>query len=248
VTKLIWAIWVLNALLEWALLALVLWRKGWQRHLFFVVFVGFSAIKTGLLFWIAKAATQHYFKINWSAQLILVPLLVAVLIEVFASVFRPYATLPKGTLRWFWGTLIAMIVMAAAAAFFFPGASPGRLTNFVLLMNRSISIIFCGAFCLTALISGYFGIPWQTRTYGIGVGFLLFMAVGLFTAGLASIYGSSVSMIVQIVDMLAFSLGLITWIIYFCIPDTPTQKPTLEQARRLQKALDSTQKKMESLR
>jgi hypothetical protein len=234
--------------LQWALLALVLWRKGWQRHLFFVVFVGFSAMKTGLLFWIVEAAVKHYFKVNWTAQLIMVPLLVAVLIEVFASVFRPYSTLPKGTLRWFWGTLIAMIVMAAAAAFFFPGASPHKLLNVVFLMNRSISIIFCGAFSLTALMSGYFGIPWQTRTYGIGVGFLLFMAVGLFTAGLASIYGSSVSMIVQIVDMLAFSLGLITWIIYFCIPDTPTQKPTLEQARRLQKALDSTQKKMESLR
>lgn len=242
-------IWILNGILQWSLLVLVLWRKGWQRHFAFATYIFFCAFKTTFLFVLDSSPYfSYYFRINWGFRLVGLPLMVAVLIEVFASVFRPYSTLPKGTLRWFQFAIIGLIVATAVAAVVFPGSGPGKLVHGILLINRSLSIIFCGIFSLTALMSGYFGIPWQTRTYGIGVGFLLYMSVDLFTSALLSFYGLDVSSVVQVFIMLAFTLALTTWIIYFCIPDTPPRKPTLEQARRLQKALDATHRKMESLR
>jgi len=50
------------------------------------------------------------------------------------------------------------------------------------------------------------------------------------------------------VAMLGYTLGLITWVTYFTLPDSPSRTPTIEQMRRLQKALDYSERKMESFR
>ena len=246
--KLDWTIWLLNALLQWGLLALVLWKHRWQQHSAFAIYIAFCAFKTSLLIWVTLYRWPLYFSINWGTRLVGLPLMIAVLVEVFAAVFRPYSTLPEGTLRWYRIALGVLVVLTAAAAMRFPGPSPGNLENTIFLLNRSASIIFCGAFAFTALFSSYFGIPWQTRTYGIGVGFLLFMSVDLFTASLSTAYGIAVFNALRNVSMLGYTLGLITWITYFALPDTPSHTPTLEQMRRLQKALDYTERKVESFR
>jgi ABC-type transport system involved in multi-copper enzyme maturation permease subunit len=171
--------------------------------------------------------------------------MIAVFVEVFAAVFRPYSTLPKGTILWFRVAFVSLILLATVAAVFFPGSAPGSVINTIMVLNRSVSIIFCGAFSFTALFSSYFGIPWQHRTYGIGVGFLLFISVDIFIASLSATYGFAIAEALNAVSMLGYSLALITWIIYFAKPDIPFSPPTLEQLQRLRKALDYPAKKVE---
>jgi hypothetical protein len=243
-----WLIWAVNATLQWGLLALVFWKRGWRQHPAFSAYVTFSSCKTTGLILVMTFAERRYFIINWSARLVALPLLIAVLLEVFAAVFRPYSTLPKGTLRWFRIAFVSLVLLTTAAAVCFPGPTPRNLVNTVLLLNRCASIIFCGAFGFTALFSSYFGIPWQQRTYGIGVGFLLFMSVDLFTASLTTIYGFKTGMLIGNISMLSYTMALITWITYFAKADVPSRTPTLEQMRRLQKALDYSAKKVESFR
>jgi ABC-type transport system involved in multi-copper enzyme maturation permease subunit len=193
-------------------------------------------------------ARSHYVSVNWGCRLIGLPLMIAVLAEVFAAVFRPYSTLPKGTVRWFSITFVSLVLLTTVASVCFPGSAPGDWMNTILVLNRSASLIFCGAFGFTALFSSYFGIPWQQRTYGIGVGFLLFMSVDLFTSSLSATYGVAVFRALRDVSMLAYTLALITWVTYFVKPDISSRPPTLEQLRRLQKALDYSAKKVESFR
>jgi hypothetical protein len=107
-------------------------------------------------------------------------------------------------------------------------------------------LIFCGAFAFTALVSSYFGIPWQTRVFGIGVGFLLFTSVDIFVSSLNAGYGLTIVRSLNLISMLSFTLALITWLTYFSLPDVQSKKPTLEQMRRLQKALDYTGAKVDS--
>jgi hypothetical protein len=241
-------IWTINALLQWGLLALLLRNNRWRQHPAFAIYIAFVSVKTSLLLWVVQFERPLYFSINWGTRLFVFPLMIAVLVEVFASVFRPYSTLPKGTLRWFRIAFASLILLTAAAALYFPGPTPGNVTNTVMLLNRSASIIFCGAFAFTALFSSYFGIPWQTRTYGIGVGFLLFMSVDLFTSSLGATYGYEMYLAIRLIAMLGYSLALITWLIYFTKPDIPSRTPTLEQLKRLKKALDYTEEKAESFR
>ena len=243
-----WSVWVINALLQWGLLTLIFLKKSWRQHPAFTVYIAFISCKTTTLIWIALFLRSRYFTVNWTSRLFGLPLLIAVLVEVFAAVFRPYSTLPKGSLRWFRVAFASLLLLSTAAAFCFPGATPGNLTNTVLVLNRSASIIFCGAFGFTALFSSYFGIPWNHRTYGIGVGFLLFMSVDLFTSSLAAMYGMELGLVIRALSMLSYTLALITWLIYFAKPDVPSRPPTVEQLRRLQKALDYSTKKVESTR
>ncbi len=246
--SLAWSIWVVNALLQWALLIVVLQKNNWHHHPAFTAYIAFCSCKTSLLMWVRLFEQPLYFSVNWGTRLVSLPLMIAVLVEVFAAVFRPYSTLPKGTVRWFRGVFSALILLTAGVALCFPGPAPGDWMNTVRVLNRSASIIFCGAFGFTALFSSYFGIPWRHRTYGIGVGFLLFMSVDIFTSSLSATYGYAISVALNAVIMLGYSLALITWIIYFAIPDTPSLVPTLEQLKRLQKALDYTAERAESCR
>ena len=241
-----WLIWTINALLQWGLLALILRKNSWRQHPAFSIYIAFCSCKTSLLVWVVQFERPLYFSVNWGVRLVVLPLMIAVLIEVFAKVFRPYSTLPKGSLRWFRISLFLLILLTTAAVLCFPGPAPGNITNTVMVLNRSASIIFCGAFAFTALFSSYFGIPWQTRTYGIGVGFLLFMSVDLFTSSLGAMYGFATYVALNRVAMMSYSLALITWLIYFAKPDVRSHTATLEQLKRLQKALDYTEEKAES--
>jgi hypothetical protein len=172
----------------------------------------------------------------------------AVFVEVFTAVFHPYSTLPKGTLRWFRIAFGFLLVLGAVAVLYFPSAGPKDFTNTVIVLNRSASIIFSGAFGFTALASFYFGIPWQQRTYGIGTGFLLFMAVDLFAASLSAHYGPNVADALSTVTMLGYSLAVITWLLYFAKPEAPGRALSMEQLRDFQEALDYPTRKVESFR
>jgi hypothetical protein len=244
----IWSIWIVNALLQWALLGLILWKRLWREHPAFTLYIAFNSSKSTLLICIRLFLPAHYFAVNSVARLIGLPILVAVLIEVFADVFRPYSTLPQGTIRWFKIVFASLILLTIAAAIFFPGSAPGDIRNTVMVASRSASIIFGGAFGFTALFSSYFGIPWPPRTYGIGVGFLLFMSVDLFASSLIATHGLPSTQILTIVSMLGYSLGLLTWLTYFARPISPPSTPSLEQLQRLQKALDSSARNVESYR
>jgi hypothetical protein len=244
----LWSIWTFNALLQWGLLALVLRKNAWRQHPAFTIYIAFFSLKTSLLIVVGLFAKSLYLSVNWGTRLVGLPLMIAVLVEVFAAVFRPFSTLPKGTIRWFRSSFVSLILLTTAAAIFFPGPSPGSRMNTVMVLNRSASIIFSGAFGFTALFSSYFGIPWQTRTYGIGVGFMLFMSVDLFTSSLVATYGVDMYKSLNVVTMLGYTLALTTWLVHFAKPDQPSRTPTLEQLQRLQKALDYPAKKVESFR
>jgi len=198
--------------------------------------------------WVRLFEYPLYASVNWGTRIVTLPLLIAVLVEVFAAVFRPYSTLPNGTLRWFRTVVTALIFITAVAALCFPGHAPGDWKNTVMVLDRSASIIFCGAFGFTALFSSFFGIPWQHRTYGIGVGFLLFMSVNIFIASISATYGIAIAAALNAVSMLGYTLALITWIIYFAVSDAPSRTATLEQLKRLKEALAYTAQNAESYR
>ena len=244
-----WIVWLLNCLLQWVLVALIVRDKTWKKLPAFALYVSFCCLKTSILIVVMLLVRSAYITINWGTRLIGLPLMIAVLIEVFAAVFRPYSTLPKGTLRWFRIAFTCLIVVTATVSFWFPVSVPGnRVGTLLLMLNRSTSIIFCGAFVFTAISSAYFGIPWRTRIYGIGAGFLLFISVDLFASSLMAINDIAVAQVLNVVTMLSFTLALITWIIYFCKEDVSVTVPSLEQLRRLQKSLEYATERMESIR
>jgi hypothetical protein len=242
----IWPIWILNALLQWTLLLVLLWRRIWRQHPAFLLYIAFNSVKSSALMWIYLHLPHRYFAVNWSMRLIALPVLIAVLLEVFAAVFHPYSTLPKGTIFWLRVALGSLLGLTIAAAYFFPGPAPGDLTNTVLILNRSASLIFCGCFGFAALFSSYLGIPWNHRTYGIGVGFLLFLSVDLIASILGARYGVPMARSIGWISMLGYTLALFTWLSYTFTPDTASQTATLDELQRLQKALDYPAAKAES--
>ncbi len=240
------SVWIVNAMLQWVLLFVILWRGGCRRQPAFTAYIAFNSVKTSALIWVARHYYSQYFSVNWILRLVGLLLLIAVLAEVFAAVFRPYSTLPKRTVTLFMGILGCLVLMAAAIAFLLPGAHSIDGSGLLLVINRSVSITFCGAFVLTAAFSMYLGIPWEQRTYGIGWGFLLFMSIDMVDSSLLAAYGRSAAGVFGVISMLGYSLALITWLMYYLRIDLPRRVPTLQELRRLHRALESSPERIES--
>lgn len=225
-------VWVVNAILQTGVLALVLWKRAWRQHPAFTVYIAYSCLQTPMLMWVSLMARPIYFRVDSVGRLIELPIMVAVLLEVSAAVFKPYSSLPRGALRWFMGCLGAVVLITLVLALFCPGASSNYWLNIIKVINRSAALVFCGAFGFIALFSSYFGIPWHYRTYGIGLGFLLFLSVDIVAASIAVMY-PAMNDVLLLVPMIAFSMAACTWLVYFAKPQTARVAPTWEQLYQL---------------
>lgn len=172
--------------------------------------------------------------------------MVAVLAEVFARVFDPYWYLLRATVRWYIVSLGALLACSIGLVFLFPTTASAGLTATVVLLNRSAAILFCGAFGFMALFSSYFGLPWQHRTYGIGLGFLLFLGVDVIMATAITAYGIMPNTIWQEISMLAYSLATVTWLGYFSRSYKDPELTNRDALHRLHQALAYRRAKLES--
>ncbi|MFB3916075.1 MAG: hypothetical protein ACE14M_05065 [Terriglobales bacterium] len=231
-------VWIVNAVLQTAVLALVLWKRAWRQHPAFTFYIAYSCLQTPVLMWASLAGWPVYVRAAVIGRLIELPIMIAVLLEVSAAVFKPYSTLPKGALRWFMGSLGAVVAITLALAVLYPAATSNESLRIVLVVNRSAALVFCGAFGFIALFSSYFGIPWHYRTYGIGLGFLLFLLVDIVAASVAVMY-PTMNEILLVVPMLAFTLAASTWLVYFAKPQTSRAAPTWEQLWQLREIVRS---------
>ena len=111
-----------------------------------------------------------------------------VLMEVFAEVFRPYYTLPKGTLRWFKAAFVSLILLTTPPCCVFQdllleshehgyGAQSLLLDRLLrcLRIHRAILYLFWNSLATPHL---------RNRR-----GFLLLMSVDLFIDNLIATYG-----------------------------------------------------------
>lgn len=242
----VWPIWIFNSLLQSLLLVVLLWRRAWRQHPAFLSYIAFNSMKSGAMMWISFHMHQRYFAVNGILGVIGLPVMIAVFVEVFAGAFHPYSSLPKGTLFLLATALGSLVVLTVAAAFLFPGAAPGSFKNTIFVLERSASMIFCGAFAFVALFSSHLGIPWKHRTYGIGAGFMLFLPVYLIAHSLTAMYGFPSARSITWVSMVGYTLALIAWTYYVLPPDAALRSATPDELLRLQKALDYPAEKAES--
>jgi hypothetical protein len=199
------------------------------------------------MMWVLLLAPAKYPHINWVGTMIEFPIMVAVLLEVFASVFKPYSTLPKGTVKWFLISLGLIVLVTFGLAVGCPAAAAEKWVKVVRVLDRSAAILFCGGFAFTALFSSYFGIPWHRRIYGIGLGFLVYLVVDMCATTLAAMFGGAAGHFLPMAHMLGYSLTVILWLIHFAVPCKPRVRPTREEVWSLLKAVNGAKVAVSSM-
>jgi hypothetical protein len=157
-------------------------REG--SHRWFLAYIGSYIIENvALLSCSALRAGHAYHSIYWAAYPISVTLVTVCAYHSFANIFGPYRCMPRRFFHEFGASLLLLSISVAALYTRFPSMRSGSDGGLFTLL-RSTETWLCGAFMLISAFSDRYGIPWDTRAFGIGLGFLSRTSLGIFTAAI----------------------------------------------------------------
>jgi hypothetical protein len=231
------SLWIANIIAEGCVLALLAGRRGYREYPAFTTFIAFRVVLSLLLFYVANNCASLYQPVKWIAYVPQLPILVALVWEVFHVLFHPYSTLPKRTIAHFVQATAAVAIVAVAIAIRFPGAQPTAWMTFARATEQVVSWMLCAVFAFIAIFASYFGIPWRHRVYGIGAGFLLYLSVDVVVETVIAQWSLPIRSPISCLRMLVFLPACVIWAYYFATPEAPRTVPTLQELKTLKALL-----------
>jgi hypothetical protein len=211
--------WALMTVGEWYL-ALLAIRAIRTRYPAFTLFISYSAFKSvALLFVSNHLGLVAYFYAYYGAGLLAAGLEMAVIVEVFAKLFRPYRYIPR--------RLLGILTFAAPVAV-------GIITEINMLVghshsdaalgtcrvmercsNYAVLILFGALMCF----SSYFAMQWRSRLVGISIGMFINSMSAVITSTLVTSMDRAATERLAFLPVLSFSACILIWIRYIRRPE-----------------------------
>jgi hypothetical protein len=213
-------VWLGCIVLQSLLALFLLVKKTWKTYLVFTVYVFFSLFEAVSLLVVAHNM-QLYRSVFWVCETIGMVLSLAVVREVFASLFSPHPALRKLATLIFRGAVAALLTLAGAVIYA-QSAGAGSFTNALLLADQAARIIEVGSIMFLFLSSSAFGLHWRQNLFGIALGLGMVTAVELITVSLIGRVPPSVMPVFNFVRVLAFGASLLIWLGYLLVPERAT--------------------------
>jgi hypothetical protein len=234
----LYSLWSMVILAETAVLSLLLARRIYRYFPAFTCFIAFCVLRSVVLVGLNFLDRGTYSAVYWTAYAPQLVLAIALTLELFNLLFKPFETLPRNTLAHFVEGIVAIAAAGLLFALCWPGAQSSAWMSFLRAMDQCVSLVLFATFALIALFATYFGIPWRHRAFGIVVGFLFHLGVDTAVTVVVAQYGLPSRSAIWPVHMLAFVIACGIWVYYFAIPETPREPLQLEQLQRILAVLE----------
>lgn len=228
--------WLLGPLLETALLVAMITRGARSRFPRFFAYILFQVLKSLVLFVVYHYFADNYFYAYWTGNALSVLISVAVLDEIWRSLFRGYEgiqSLGSTLFRWVCGLMILIAIVGAAT---FQQSSADRVVTAVLALDRNMRQMQCGVFLLVLLLCRSFRSFWRDQVFGIALGFGVFAVVELALVTVLSRFGDGLIASVSLIKSIAYAAVLLLWIEYLRRSE-PVRTRTPSQVRVWNNAL-----------
>ena len=212
-------IWFIGSGLEAVLVGVLLLRKTWNKFPFFTSYACFNLFASGLMYAVARTRIGIlYFSVYWVCEAIAMLLGLAVVYEIFNSLFSCHEALRKMARTVFRVALILLLLLAVIVLAFQPSmeTSIGRIVRVAAEATRIIEV---GLLMFLFLFSTAFGLHWRTHVFGIALGLGIFTAVDLVTVTMRSYLGTGAVDILNLARGSAFCLSVLMWSLYLWAPE-----------------------------
>src|SRR5260370_15033767 len=151
---------------------LLFWRGwrwgGWHAYPFFYAYLSYTSFWT-VAFLFFPHAHPLYPKVYWDSELVAAVLRFLVAWVVFRGVFRHGTVI--STIA---GTLIVVVLVLLALAFWLSGPSPGISPVIDFMRKMALS---AGVWTVLVLgVARFYGIRIAQNTWGMAIGFLIFVS------------------------------------------------------------------------
>jgi hypothetical protein len=200
-----------------------------------------AAAMIGGTFFVRYASPQVYCYYYWFSNIVVDGLALAVTLEIFRDIFKPYEALRHfGTLMFRWIVAVMMLVSIVSALSTGSLNAAEILNSTTAMFDRGLAILQCGIVLFLLLSNRFIGISYRARVFGVSVGFGISAATTLLV--LSVTHWAPASMIRPLGGVMSFAVcvGEAIWLGYFYLPQ-PERKfsDALPESRRWEYALAS---------
>jgi len=213
------------------LLAFMSWKRGFRKQLpVFIAFAIFSALGQLAVYFadiLPSVSAENFWRVDWASVLIESLLKFALIAEIFAHVFDPYASVAKLGKLLIRGVGASLVLAAALAAAYAPKDSPYGLINGAHLLEQTIYLIETGLLLFIFLFSAYFRLRPERPIFGIALGLAISACVHLATWAVAANVGlpAAKRVILDFVNMGTYHICVLIWCYYLLVQNIRTKPP-----------------------
>ena len=225
-------VWLGCIVLQSLLALFLLVKKTWQTYLVFTAYVFFSLIEAASLFVVAHNL-QLYRYVFWVCETIGMVLSLAVVREIFTSLFSPHPALRRLATLIFRVAVVALLTLAGAVIYAQSGDARS-FTNALLLAEQGARIIEVGSVMFLFLSSSAFGLHWRQNLFGIALGLGMVAAVELVTISFVGHGSSRVVQAFSLIRVLSFGASLLIWLGYLLVPERAAGSAELPKQDQLE--------------
>ena len=208
-----------------------MWKRGLQRQFpAFFVFAVFSAIAQLSVYTadiLPSVTAENFWRVDWVCLIVEGPLKFALVAEIFARVFGPYASIARlGTISI--RTVGAVLVFTSAIiAAYAPQNGSFGIVSGAHQLDQTIYLIETGLLLFIFVFSYYFNLLPGRQTFGIALGLSISATVHLATWAIManSKVPNSVRYHLDFVNMGTYQLCVLVWYYYLLVPGNVRQDP-----------------------
>lgn len=218
-------LWVGPHVLE-AVLALVLWRRGFHKKFpFFFTYLVYEAaeeISLWVMDWLPGVSAQVWWRTACAGMAIEGLLKFAFVLELFSHLLRPRPRVAKLG-RWMIASTGAiLVVIAALAAVHAPISSQFPIADYTHILGQAIYLIQCGLLLFIFLFEAYFHLAWNRWDFGIALGASISACVHLATwAVFANVRLLEKGYFLDFLNMATYHICVLIWFYYLLKPELP---------------------------
>ena len=203
-------------LLEMVLLFVLLKREGYKG---FPWFFSYSAF--GVLADLARIVVRNhfhlYFDVYWISEAGYDVLGIAVLYEVFWSVFRNL-----GRIWWFRLIFPFTVVFTVVLVIIHSHTQPPRFSDpvriWIVTGELAVRLLQVSIFVLLVGLVSFLGLRWRQHAFGISAGFGIYATVALLATTKVSEFGTRFMFQWGVLLIVAYSIAVVIWIWFFSMP------------------------------
>lgn len=223
-------LWITSICLQALLGVVLLSKKSWHKFPFFTSYSIFNLIELG-----GSYALRHngplYFRFYWSCEAITLLLGLAVVYEVFKTIFVQHPALRRLASILFTLAIVALLGVGAIVLWSKNPGDSKSMTSAILVIAEATRILEVGLLMFLFIFSSAFGLHWRQSTFGIAMGLGIFTAVELLSVTMQSEWGTSSVAVFNLIRMLAFNISLLVWIAYIFLPERVAETDLPERAQ-----------------
>ena len=190
-------------------------RKLLREYSLFIWYTGFQIAK-GIVFPIVRQYPKTYFVAYWLGELVDIPLVIAVLYQLYSGLLQGFQGLQRlQDLLFRWSAAICILVAVATAAAT-PGTDADRLLAAVFSLDLAASVMKAGLIVFLILMSSALSLRWTRYAFGILIGMGLYNAVALVTVAARTQFGGIAAVpYYGLIKLGAYNCAIAIWLVYF---------------------------------